>query len=143
MKKYNKGYVAGVFDLFHVGHLNLLENSKNECNYLMVGILTDELVIHFKKRPPFIPFEERLRIVRSLRAVDEAVGVDFHNIAKMDAWNLYHFDCLFSGNDYVNNPSWVADKKRLNEVGSDIHFFPYTQGTSSTYIKDLIVKSLV
>lgn len=143
MKRYNKGYVAGVFDLFHVGHLNLFENAKKECEYLMVGVLTDELVVHFKKRPPYIPFEERIRIVQSLKAVDEAVGVDFTNIAKMDAWNLYHFDCLFSGNDYVDNPSWIADKELLNAVGSDIFFFPYTQSTSSTYIKDLITKSLL
>lgn len=143
MKKYNKGYVAGVFDLFHVGHLNLLENSKKECEFLIVGVLTDELVMHFKKKLPYIPFEERLRIIQSLRVVDQAVGVNFSNIAKMDAWNLYHFDCLFSGNDYTDNPSWIADQKRLNGVGAEIRFFPYTQGTSSSHIKELIEKSLM
>ena len=143
MKRYNKGYVAGVFDLFHVGHLNLFENAKKECEYLIVGVLKDELVMHFKSSPPYIPFEERIRIVQSLKAVDETVGVDFTNIDKMDAWNLYHFDCLFSGNDYVDNPSWIADKERLNAVGSDIFFFPYTQSTSSTHIKEMIAKSLL
>ncbi len=143
MKAYKNGYVAGVFDLFHVGHLNLLENAKGQCSHLIVGILTDELVIHFKHKPPYIPFEERIRIVRSLRVVDEAVEVDFSSIDKMDAWRLYHFDCLFSGDDYVDNPSWIADQKRLQSVGSDIYFFPYTKSTSSTSIKTLIVKSLL
>jgi len=143
IKTYKKGYVAGVFDLFHIGHLNLFENAKSKCEYLMAGVLTDELVIHFKKRPPYIPFEERIRIVRSLKVVDEAVGVDFSNIDKMAAWNLYHFDCLFSGNDYVDNLSWIADQERLRAVGSDIYFFPYTQSTSSSCIKDLIEKSLL
>lgn len=143
MGKVKKGYIAGVFDLFHVGHLNLLENAKNVCDYLIVGVLTDELVMHFKGKPPFIPFEERLRIIQALKVVDEADGVDFSSIAKMDAWNKYHFDCLYSGNDYVDNPSWIADKKRLNEVGADIRFFPYTQSTSSTHIKQMIKKSLV
>ncbi len=143
MKAYKNGYVAGVFDLFHVGHLNLLENAKGQCSHLIVGILTDELVIHFKHKPPYIPFEERIRIVRSLRVVDEAVEVDFSSIDKMDAWRLYHFDCLFSGDDYVDNLSWIADQKRLQSVGSDIYFFPYTKSTSSTSIKTLIVKSLL
>lgn len=143
MKPYKKGYVAGVFDLFHVGHLNLLENAKGQCDILTAGILTDELVMHFKKRPPYIPFAERIRIVRALRAVDEAVAVDFSNIDKMDAWKLYQFDCLFSGDDYVDNPSWIADQKRLRAAGSDIYFFPYTQSTSSTSIKQLIAKSLL
>ncbi len=143
MNTYQKGYVAGVFDLFHVGHLNLFENAKTQCEYLVAGVLTDELVIHFKKRPPYIPFEERIRIVRSLRAVDEAVGVDFLNIDKMDAWNLYHFDCLFSGDDYADHPGWLADQKRLRSVGSDICFFPYTKSTSSTSIKELIERSLL
>ena len=143
MKAYKNGYVAGVFDLFNVGHLNLLENAKGQCSHLIVGILTDELVIHFKHKPPYIPFEERIRIVRSLRVVDEAVEVDFSSIDKMDAWRLYHFDCLFSGDDYVDNLSWIADQKRLQSVGSDIYFFPYTKSTSSTSIKTLIVKSLL
>ena len=143
MKAYKNGYVAGVFDLFHVGHLNLLENAKGQCSHLIVGILTDELVIHFKHKPPYIPFEERIRIVRSLRVVDEAVEVDFSSIDKMVAWKLYHFDCLFSGDDYVDNPSWITDQKRLQSVGSDIYFFPYTKSTSSTSIKTLIVKSLL
>jgi len=141
MKKYKIGYIAGVFDLFHIGHLNLLRNAKAECEYLIVGVLTDELVVFFKKTPPFIPCNERKDILESIKYVDKAVLVDKTNIHKMKAWELYHFDCLFSGNDWQNEKSWLEDKKRLNAVGSDIVFFPYTQGTSSTQIKKLIDKS--
>lgn len=132
---YEIGYVAGVFDLFHIGHLNLIRKAKEKSNYLIVGVLTDELVVHFKGKPPYIPFEERLEIVGSIKYVDQAVPVTFENIDKMAAWELYKYDCLFSGDDYVNNETWIIDKKRLNQVGSDIEFFPYTKTTSSTQIK--------
>lgn len=139
--KYKVGYIAGVFDLFHIGHLNLLRNAKAECEYLIVGVLTDELVAFYKKEPPFIPCNERKDIIESIKYVDKVVLVNRTNISKMKAWELYHFDCLFSGNDWQNEQSWLEDKKRLNAVGSDIFFFPYTQSTSSTQIKKLINKS--
>lgn len=137
---YKKGYVAGVFDLFHIGHLNLIRKAKSACEYLVVGVLEDDLVIRFKKNPPIIPQKERLEIVRSLKDVDEAILVNAGNIEKMDAWNQIHYDCLFSGDDYVNHPAWIRDKKRLNDVGSDIHFFAYTQSTSSSKIKRILNK---
>ena len=138
MKRYNIGYVAGVFDLFHIGHLNLIRRAKENSEYLIVGVLTDELVIHFKGKAPYIPFEERLEIIGACRYVDKVVGVTFDNIDKMSAWELYKFDCLFSGDDYVNNESWIIDKQRLKQVGADIQFFPYTKTTSSTQIKKII-----
>lgn len=138
MKEYKIGYVAGVFDLFHIGHLNLIRRAKEKCEYLIVGVLTDELVVHFKGQKPYIPFEERKEIIGALKYVDKAVGVNMDNIDKMAAWELYKFDCLFSGDDYVNNETWMIDKKRLNQVGSDIQFFGYTKSTSSTQIKEVI-----
>ena len=135
MKKYKIGYIAGVFDLFHIGHLNLIRNAKNECEYLIVGILKDELVMHFKKKLPYIPEEERLEIVGAIKYVDKAVLVDETNIDKIAAWNLYHFDCLFSGDDWKDSPVWAEEKRKLNELGSDIRFFDYTKSTSSTQIK--------
>lgn len=135
---YNIGYVAGVFDLFHIGHLNLIRKSKENCQYLIVGVLVDELVVHFKGHRPYIPFEERIEIVRAIKYVNKAVPVTMENIDKMAAWELYKFNCLFSGDDYINNESWLIDKKRLNQVGSDIQFFPYTKTTSSTQIKRAI-----
>ena len=136
MKEYKKGYIAGVFDLFHIGHLNLIKKAKERSEYLIVGVLSDELVIHFKNRAPYIPFQERLEIVEAIKYVDRAVPVTFDNIDKLDAWSLYKYDCLFSGDDYVNNESWIRDKKILNQLGADIQYFPYTKSTSSTQIKE-------
>ncbi len=142
MDKYKVGYLAGVFDLFHVGHLNLIKRAKERCEYLIVGALTDELVIQFKKNPPYIPFEERKQILEAIRYVDEVVAVDEENHEKMKAWNKYHFDCLFSGDDYSGNPYWIEDQKALQNVGSNIEFFPYTKSTSSTMIKAAIGKAI-
>lgn len=142
MKKYNIGYMAGVYDLFHIGHLNMINRAKEKCNYLIVGVLVDELVMHFKKKLPFIPFEERIEIVRSIKGVDEAVPVTFDNIGKLASWRLYHFDCQFSGSDYADEPGWLQDKQKLEEVGSTIEFLPYTESTSSTYIKKLINRDI-
>ena len=142
MDKYKVGYLAGVFDLFHVGHLNLIKRAKERCEYLIVGALTDELVIQFKKNPPYISFEERKQILEAIRYVDEVVAVDEENHEKMKAWNKYHFDCLFSGDDYSGNPYWIEDQKALQNVGSNIEFFPYTKSTSSTMIKAAIGKAI-
>lgn len=142
MEKYKVGYLTGVFDLYHIGHLNLIRRAKGRCEYLMVGLLTDELVIRFKKNPPYIPYEERRQILESIRYVDKVVAVTEKNHEKMKAWNLYHFDCLFSGDDYSGNPYWEEDRKNLQKVGSNIEFFPYTKSTSSTMIKAAIGKSL-
>ena len=141
MKDDKIGDIAGVFDLFHIGHLNLLRKAKEKSDYLIVGVLVDDLVKYFKNNLPYIPFEERIEIVQAIRYVDKAVPVSAENIDKMKAWELYKFDCLFSGDDYVNNESWIIDKKRLNQVGSDIQFFPYTKSTSSTQIKKAIENS--
>lgn len=136
-KRYHTGYVPGVFDLFHMGHLNLLRGAGERCEYLMAGVLSDELVVHFKGKPPYIPYEERAEIVRSIRFVDEVVKVDFHNTVKMDAWRLYHYDAYFSGDDHGNE--WEEERKQLREVGADIVFLPYTRSTSSTRIKKKLV----
>lgn len=139
-KKYKIGYVPGVYDLFHIGHLNLIRRAKEQSEYLMVGVLTDELVEHFKGKRPYIPFEERIEIVAALKEVDEVVKVDFSNTVKMDAWKIYHYDAYFSGNDHENE--WNREKQKLQAVGSDIVFLPYTQGTSSTMIKKQIREAL-
>lgn len=135
-KKYKIGYVPGVYDLFHIGHLNLIRRAKEQSEYLLAGVLSDELVEHFKGKRPYIPFEERMEIVAAIKEVDEVVKVDFSNTVKMDAWNLYHYDAYFSGNDHEHE--WDREKKELQAVGSDIVFLPYTQSTSSTMIKNQI-----
>lgn len=135
---YEKGYCAGVYDLFHIGHVNLFKRAKEQCEHLMVGVLTDELVVHFKGNPPYIPFEERIQMVAACRYVDETVPVTFGTIGKIDAWDQYHYDAFFSGDDYVGNPVWMEEERLLNERGSGIVFLPYTQTTSSTKIKQAI-----
>lgn len=142
MKKYNIGYVAGVFDLFHIGHLNLIRRAKEQCQYLIVGVLEDELVFRFKNKMPFIPFNERLQIVEALKYVDKAVKVDISNVDKMDAWRAFQFNCFFSGDDWKDSPSWIQDQKKLREVGSDLNYFSYTESTSSTQIRELIKKEI-
>lgn len=142
MDKYKVGYLSGVFDLYHIGHLNLIRKAKDRCGYLIIGLLTDELVIKFKKNPPYIPYDERRQILESVRYVDKVVAVTDENHEKLKAWNLYHFDCLFSGDDYAGNPYWEEDRKNLLKVGSNIEFFPYTKSTSSTMIKAAIEKSM-
>lgn len=132
-KPYGIGYVPGVFDLFHVGHLNLLRNAKSRCGYLIAGVLTDELVEHFKNRKPVIPYAQRAAIVNEISYVDRVVPVDFTNTYKIDAWKRYRFDCHFSGNDH--GIDWVEDLRQLREVGSNMEFFAYTQATSSTQIR--------
>jgi len=133
---YGVGYVPGVFDLFHVGHLNLIRNSKSRCKYLIVGVLTDELVKHFKGNLPNIPYTQRATIIEAIKYVDRVVPVDFDNTVKIDAWHKYHFDCHFSGNDHGKD--WEKDLKQLKSVGSNMEFFQYTLSTSSTKIRQLL-----
>ena len=137
-KKYHIGYVAGVFDLFHIGHLNILRRAKEQCDYLIVGVVSDEQVIKSKKTRPYISFEERLEIVQACKYVDEAVMIPIDKPNTEDAYYMYHFDAQFSGSDYAENPEWLARKVFLQQHGSDMIFFPYTQITSSSEIKNRI-----
>lgn len=143
LKKFHTGYIAGVFDLFHIGHLNMFKRAKEQCNYLIVGVVSDEGVSKYKQTQPFIPFAERFELVRACRYVDEVVEIPLNFGGTKDAWKLRHFDCQFSGSDYADNPDWLADKKFLEEHGAEMVFFPYTNGTSSSKIKALIERKLM
>lgn len=134
MKKYKVGYTTGVFDMFHIGHLNILKRAKEECEYLIVGVSTDELVKNYKNKTPIIPFEERAEIVRSLQYVDEVVVQT--NMDKFEAWRDYKFDVMFHGDDWKNSSMWQKYEKQFKEVGVDIVYFPYTKGTSSTILRE-------
>ena len=129
--------------MFHVGHLNMFKRAKEQCEYLIVGVVSDEGVLKYKEKTPFIPFEERIEMVRSCRYVDEAVEIPLDYNGTRDAFKLYHFDCQFSGSDYVDDPNWLANKAFLEENGAEMVFFPYTERTSSTKIKALIEQSLL
>jgi len=137
-KKYNVGYVAGVFDLFHIGHINLLRRAKEQCKHLIVGVVTDEQVISNKRTTPYYSFEDRLEIVRSCKYVDEAYAIPFGKNTTRDAYQLYGFDVQFSGSDYENDPHWLGEREYLRKHGSDLVFFPYTESVSTTKIKEEI-----
>lgn len=142
-KRFRVGYVAGVFDLFHIGHLNLLRRAKEQCEYLIVGVVTDRGVRENKQVEPVIPFEERLELVRACRYVDEAVEIPFGYAGTREAYKLYRFDCQFSGSDYANDPNWLECQDFLRANGAEMMFFPYTQSTSSSKLKELIRRRLV
>ena len=142
-KKYHVGYIAGVFDLFHVGHLNLLRRAKAQCDYLLVGVVSDRGVREVKRVEPFIPFEERVAVLESCRYVDEAVEIPFGHHDTEDAWRMHHFDVQFSGSDYEHDARWLEKKAFLEAHGATMVFFPYTESTSSTKLKKLIEKKLL
>ncbi|MCR4705483.1 MAG: adenylyltransferase/cytidyltransferase family protein [Lachnospiraceae bacterium] len=135
-KKYHIGYVAGAFDMFHIGHLNLLRRAKERCDYLIAGVMSDERIIELKKRPPIIPCNERMQIVEACRYVDRVEELPVGQAGIMDAYNRFGFDCMFSGDDHANNPGWLSERDRLRERGSDIVFVSYTKETSSTAIRE-------
>lgn len=137
-KPYNVGYIAGVFDLFHIGHLNMFKRAKEQCRYLIVGVVSDEGVRLNKQAEPFVPFDERIEMVRSCKYVDEAIKLPLNLCGTKDIFNVYHFDVQFSGSDYEHDPGWLAEKKFLEKNGSTMVFFPYTQSTSSTKLKKAI-----
>lgn len=142
-KKYHVGYIAGVFDLYHIGHLNMFRRAKEMCDYLIVGVVSDEGVRRFKGTEPFVPFDERIEMVKSCRYVDEAVEIPYMFNGTEDAWKMHHFDVQFSGTDYVNDPGFASFKEFLEKHGATLEFFPYTQSTSSTKLKELIEKKLL
>ncbi len=141
MKKYKIGFVQGTFDLFHIGHLNLLENAKKHCDYLIVGVNTDELVLEYKNKKPVIPFEERLRIVGALKCVDKAVKME--NRDKIEALKKYKFNAIFMGDDWKGTDFYNKVEKDLKEnYGVDIVYFEYTKSTSSTKLTKFINRYL-
>ena len=132
------GYTTGVFDLFHIGHLNILKRARLECDYLIVGITTDELAMSVKGEKPFISFEERVEIVESIKFVDEVVPQTTYN--KMKAWNNLKFDRMFVGDDWKNTKEWIQIEKDFSEYNVEIIYFSYTSHTSSTILRDVLKK---
>lgn len=136
MSKMIVGYTTGVYDLFHIGHLNLLKNAKGLCDKLIVGVTVDELV-GYKNKRAVIPFEERIEIVRSIKYVDAAIAQE--EIDKFKMWEKLHFDILFVGDDWFNSPSWKEMEEKFKNVGVRVVYFPYTKGTSSTLINNTLL----
>lgn len=127
------GYTTGVFDMFHIGHLNILKKAKEQCDYLIVGVSTDELVLHDKNKTPIIPFTDRIEIVRAIKYVDKAVAQNDKN--KLNAFMKYHFNKMFVGSDWKGTPTWKKFEEELCPLGVEIVYFDYTQGVSSTLLR--------
>jgi glycerol-3-phosphate cytidylyltransferase len=129
------GYTAGVFDLFHLGHLNILKNAKSMCDKLIVGVTTDDLV-SYKHKKSVIPFSERIQIVSACKYVDLAIPQD--KIDKVEMYKKIKFDILFVGDDWYKNEGWENYEKKLSEYSVKVIYFPYTKGTSSTLINETL-----
>lgn len=123
--------------MFHIGHLNILKRSKEQCEYLIVGVTTDELV-SYKNKKVIIPHEERMAIVESIKYVDEVVSQE--SMDKMATWEKYKFDVMFVGSDWKGTKKWNEFERQFGEIGVDIAYFPYTKGTSSTKLRDVLDK---
>jgi glycerol-3-phosphate cytidylyltransferase len=130
------GYAPGAYDMFHIGHLNILRRASEHCDHLVAGVVSDEVVLEAKGKLPIVPFAERLEIVRSIRFVHDAVA-DLHT-DKFDSWRELKFDVLFKGDDWRGTERGIKLEARLREVGSRIVYFPYTVQTSSTALRKAI-----
>ena len=131
------GYTTGVFDLFHIGHLNMLKNAKAMCDKLVVGVTTDELVL-YKGKHAVIPWEERMEIVRNIKYVDSVIPQD--SMDKFEAWKHLKFDLMFVGDDWYNTDKWNAYEEQFKTVGVRIIYFPYYKGTSSSLINETLMR---
>lgn len=130
------GYTTGVYDMFHIGHLNVIRRAKEQCDYLIVGVSTDELVQQDKGKTPVIPYEERAQIVEAIKYVDAVVPQPDKN--KLAAWERHHFDKMFVGSDWQGTPQWDAFEKQFAPLGVEIVYLPHTDGISSTMLTGVI-----
>ncbi len=139
-KRWKKGYVSGSFDMFHIGHLNLIKRAKEHCNHLIVGVTTDEEALNIKRKKPIIPFEERVEIVKSIRFVDNVVPED--NSDKLVAFNRLHFNVIFKGDDWKGTAKWNKYEEEFLKRNVKVIYFPYTDGTSSTLLSKYLQESM-
>ena len=136
MKKYKIGYTTGVFDMFHIGHLNILKRAKEQCDYLIVGVSTDELVENYKNKKTVIPFNDRLEIVSSIKYVDKVIPQESMN--KLDAVVKNQIDVVFVGSDWKGTDAWNRYESEFKEVNCSVVYLDYTEGISSTILRKKI-----
>lgn len=134
MQKYKIGYTTGVYDMFHIGHLNIIRRAKEQCEYLIVGVTTDELCMKRKNKHPIICENDRIEIVRAIRYVDEVVPQN--DMDKLAAVKKYNVDAVFVGSDWKDTPSWNQYEKGFAEVGCDVVYLDHTDGISSTILRE-------
>ena len=135
MKKYKIGFTQGTYDMFHIGHLNLINHAKEYCDYLIVGVNADDLVQNYKHKTPVINEKERQTIVANLKAVDECVITI--TLDKVEVWKKYHFDVVFIGDDWKGNSRWAQTEKELKPYGAEVVYLPHTDGISSTMLRSV------
>ena len=136
-----RGYTSGVFDMFHIGHLNVLKNAKVHCDYLIVGVSTDEVVENNKHKKPIIPFDNRIQIVDAIRYVDETIPQERYDIeGKIQTVIKYKIDVMFVGSDWKNTEKWNEIEKELSKLGCKVVYLPHTDGISSTLLRKVISK---
>lgn len=133
-KKYKIGYTTGVFDMFHIGHLNILKRAKEQCEYLIVGVSTDELCIKRKNKRPIICEEDRVEIVKSIKYVDEVVRQKDMN--KLSAVKKYNVNAVFVGSDWKGTPTWNKYEEEFQEYGCAVIYLNHTDGISSTILRE-------
>ena len=133
-KKYKIGYTTGVYDMFHIGHLNILKRAKEQCDYLIVGVTTDKLCYARKHKYPIICETERMAIIAELRCVDLTVPQE--NMDKLAAVKKYHADVVFVGSDWKGTETWKQYEKEFAKVGCTVVYLDYTEGISSTILRD-------
>ena len=134
------GYTTGVYDMFHIGHLNVIRRAKEQCDYLIVGVSTDELVQHDKNKTPVIPYEERAAIVEAIKYVDKVVPQPDKN--KLAAWEKYHFNKMFVGSDWQGTDAWNRFEEQFRPLDVEIVYLPHTDGISSTKLTGVIKEIL-
>lgn len=138
MKKYKIGYTTGVFDMFHIGHLNIIKRAKEQCEYLVVGVTTDELCEKRKNKRPIICQEDRVAIVESIKYVDRVVLQD--DMDKVKAVQKYNVDAVFVGSDWKGTPSWDSYEKEFEKLGCAVVYLDHTDGISSTILRERLNK---
>ncbi|SOE01054.1 adenylyltransferase/cytidyltransferase family protein [Blastococcus haudaquaticus] len=132
------GYTTGVYDMFHIGHLNVLRRARLACDHLVVGVTTDELSLAAKGKTPVVPFEERMDIVRAIRYVDDVVPQT--SMDKLEAWEKIGFDAVFVGDDWKGTDKWNALEAEFAARGVTVRYFAYTQHTSSTLLRAALTR---
>ena len=138
MKKYKIGYTQGTYDLFHVGHLNLLNNAKKQCEYLIVGVNSDELVMEYKNKKTNIKEKDRAIIVNAIKGVDKVFIAQ--TLDKVEIHKQINFDAIFIGDDWKGNERWKKTEENLKEVGAEVVYLPHTDGISTTILSQQINK---
>lgn len=132
------GYTTGVFDLFHIGHLNILKSAKKECDKLIVGLTTDELCFKLKGKRPVVPYSERKQILEAIVYVDAVVAQD--KIDEVADWRTLKFNTIFKGSDWKNTAKWNELEKKFKDLQVRVHYFPYTDSTSSSLIRQTLLQ---